>query len=136
MVASRKLSTDEVNALLEGLEASTSSQGVGIDLAESSDVRQFSFGSDDLSVLGDYHALRMINERFARFSRVFSCQCSASSRVSSFPPEVKTFDEYTSEIDNFMSLTTVRIEELRGTMLMVFDPSFISKLTDSYYGGN
>ena len=44
---------------------------------------------------------------------------------------VKTFDEYTSEIDNFMSLTTVRIEELRGTMLMVFDPGFISKLTDS-----
>ena len=46
MVASRKLSTDEVNALLEGLEASSSSQGgAGIDLAESSDVRQFSFGS-------------------------------------------------------------------------------------------
>ena len=34
-----------------------------------------------------------------------------------------------------MSLTTVRIEELRGSMLMVFDPGFISKLTDSYYGG-
>ena len=53
MVASRKLSTDEVNALLEGLEASSSSQGgAGIDLAESSDVRQFTFGSEDLSVLG------------------------------------------------------------------------------------
>ena len=53
MVASRKLSTDEVNALLEGLEASSSSQGgAGIDLAESSDVRQFTFGSDDLSVQG------------------------------------------------------------------------------------
>ncbi len=137
MVASRKLSTDEVNALLEGLEASTSSQGgVAVDLSESSDVRQFSFGSDDLSVLGDYHALRMINERFARFSRaVFLPMLRIQPRISSFPPEVKTFDEYTSEIDNFMSLTTVRIEELRGSMLMVFDPGFISKLTDSYYGG-
>ena len=78
----------------------------------------------------------MINERFARFSRsVFLPMLRIQPRVSSFPPEVKTFDEYTSEIDNFMSLTTVRIEELRGSMLMVFDPSFISKLTDSYYGG-
>ena len=93
MVASRKLSTDEVNALLEGLEASTSSQGgAGIDLAESSDVRQFSFGSDDLSVLGDYHALRMINERFARFSRsVFLPMLRIQPRVSSFPPEVENF---------------------------------------------
>ena len=41
-----------------------------------------------------------------------------------FHQKLKTFDEYTSEIDNFMSLTTVRIEELRGSMLMVFDPSF------------
>ena len=118
MVASRKLSTDEVNALLEGLEASTSSQGgVGIDLAESSDVRQFSFGSDDLSVLGDYHALRMINERFARFSRaVFLPMLRIQPRVSSFPPEVKTFDEYTSEIDNFMSLTTVPVSYTHLTL--------------------
>ena len=56
-------------------------------------------------------------------------------RISSFPPEVKTFDEYSSGIESFMSLTSNRLEELRGNMLLVMDPNFISILTNSYYGG-
>ena len=45
MVASRKLSTDEVNALLEGLEASSSSQGgAGIDLARAVTCASFPLG--------------------------------------------------------------------------------------------
>ena len=56
-------------------------------------------------------------------------------RISSFPPEVKTFDEYTAGIENFMSLNISRIEELRGNLLTVLAPSFISVLTNSYYGG-
>ena len=43
-------------------------------------------------------------------------------RISSFPPEVKTFDEYTAGIENFMSLNISRIEELRGNMLSVMTP--------------
>ena len=34
-----------------------------------------------------------------------------------------------------MSLTSNRLEELRGNMLLVMDPNFISILTNSYYGG-
>ena len=34
-----------------------------------------------------------------------------------------------------MSLSTSRIEELKGSMLLVMDPSFISILTNCYYGG-
>ena len=34
-----------------------------------------------------------------------------------------------------MSLTTSRIDELRGSMLLVLEPSFISVLTNCYYGG-
>ena len=69
------------------------------------DVRPFQFGSDDLSLLGDYHALRIINERFARLARsVFLPMLRIQPRISSFPPEVKTFDEYTAGIENFMSL--------------------------------
>ena len=56
-------------------------------------------------------------------------------RISSFPPEVKTFDEYTAGIENFMSLSISRIEELRGNLLAVMTPNFISVLTNSYYGG-
>ena len=67
MSDSRKLTTDEVNALMEGLSSGdvSSEAGVGKDL----EVSPFSFGTDDLSLMGDYYALRLINERFARFAR-------------------------------------------------------------------
>ena len=134
--SSRKLTTDEVSALMEGLQTgdlSSSQEGIGSDI----EVAPFNFGSDDLSLLGDYYALRLINERFARFARsVFHPMLRLQPRISSFPPEVKTFDEYSSSLDSFMSLSTYRIEELRGSLLMVFSPSFISVLTNAYYGGN
>ncbi len=133
--SSRKLTTDEVTALMDGLQTGNidSSQGVGKDI----EVTPFSFGSDDLSLLGDYYALRLINERFARFSRsVFQPMLRVQPRISSFPPEVKTFDEYSSSLDSFMSLSTYKIEELRGSLLLVFSPNFISILTNAYYGGN
>ena len=133
MASTRKLSSDEVNALIEGLGSETSSPSA---IMDNDDVRAFQFGSDDLSLLGDYHALRIINERFARLARsVFLPMLRIQPRISSFPPEVKTFDEYTAGIENFMSLNISRIEELRGNLLTVLTPSFISVLTNSYYGG-
>ena len=133
MASTRKLSSDEVNALIEGLGSEGNTQSTVID---GDDVRPFQFGSDDLSLLGDYHALRIINERFARLARaVFLPMLRIQPRISSFPPEVKSFDEYTAGIENFMSLNISRIEELRGNLLSVFTPSFMSVLTNSYYGG-
>ena len=135
MVSSRKLSSDEVDALIEGLQTDGES-ATSSDVSASANVRPFKFGSDDLTLLGDYYALRMINERFARFSRaVFLPMLRIQPRISSFPPEVKTFDEYTSGIESFMSLTASRLEELRGNMMTVMDPTFISILTNSFYGG-
>ena len=133
MASTRKLSSDEVDALIEGLGDGDSAS---LDLAEGAEVRPFQFGSDDLSLLGDYYALRMINERFARFARsVFLPMLRIQPRISSFPPEVKSFDDYSAGIESFMSLNISRIEELRGNILMVLDPNFISILTNAYYGG-
>ena len=134
MSSSRKLSTDEVDALMAGLQSGViSTEG---NIGPEAEVRPFVFGSDDLSLLGDYYALRLINERFARLARsTFLPMLRIQPRISSFPPEVKTFDEYCSSIDGFMSLNTSRIEELKGMLLTVLHPSFISVLTNSYYGG-
>jgi len=136
LVSSRKLTSEEVDALIDGLQADSSGKKPVGDVSAQEDVRTYAFGSDDQALLGDFYALRMINERFARHARsVFLPMLRIQPRISSFPPEVKTFDEYTSGIETFMSLTTNRIEELRGNMLMVVDPNFISVLTNSYYGG-
>ena len=134
-MSSRKLSSEEVDALMDGLKSST--HDVNADVSGSSDVRAFQFGQDDLSLMGDYYALRLINERFARIARgVFLPMLRVQPRISPFPPEVKTFDEYCDSIDGFMNLNISRMEELRGPMLMTLRPKFVSTLTASYYGGS
>ena len=136
MASSKKLTSEEVNALIDGLGDDAEDTSSKSSSDETIEVKSFSFGSDDLSLLGDYYALRMINERFCRFARsVFLPMLRIQPRISSFPPEVKSFEEYSSSSDSFMSLTTSRIEELRGTSLLVVAPNFISLLTNSYYGG-
>ena len=135
MVGSRKLSNDEVEALLGGLEADDG-QSVPKQF-DPNEVREFTFGSEDLSLLGDYYALRMINEKICRFTRsVFLPMLRIMPRISSFPPEVKSFDEYVESCDAFVSVTNNRIEELRGNCLTVVQAPFISHLTNSYYGGS
>ena len=134
-MSSRKLTSEEVDALMDGLQGSD--YEVQADVADSSAVRSFQFGEDDLSLMGDYYALRLINERFARYARsVFLPMLRLQPRISPFPPEVKTFDEYCEGIENFMNLNISRMEELRGPMLLTLGPKFISTLTASFYGGS
>lgn len=135
MVGSRKLSNDEVEALLSGLEKDHKEANTS--QFDPNEIREFKFGTEDLSLLGDYYALRMINEKICRFTRsVFLPMLRIMPRISSFPPEVKSFDEYVETCDNFVSVTSSRIEELRGNALLVIEAPFVSHLTNSYYGGS
>ena len=89
MVGSRKLSNEEVEALLGGLEADKKKPSAAT--FDPNEVREFKFGSEDLSLLGDYYALRLINEKIARYVRsVFLPMLRVLPRISSFPPEVKS----------------------------------------------
>ena len=54
-MSSRKLSSEEVEALMDGLKSSV--HDVIADVSNSADVRAFQFGQDDLSLMGDYYAL-------------------------------------------------------------------------------
>ena len=65
----------------------SSSYDVQADVSNSADVRTFQFGQDDLSLMGDYYALRLINERFARLARsVFLPMLRVQPRITPFPP--------------------------------------------------
>ncbi|GGW21447.1 flagellar motor switch protein FliM [Gemmobacter lanyuensis] len=134
MAKPRKLSSNEVAALVGGLIDMDLGANAG---AEGSDVRPYVFGANDLSLVGDYYGLRMINERFCRIARAaFLPMLRFQPRISCFPPEIRTFDDYRNGQENFVSLTQSRIEELRGNQLIVIPPSFVWMLTDAYYGGS
>ena len=84
MVGSRKLSNDEVEALLSGLESESKEDGT--QQFDPNEVREFKFGTEDLSLLGDYYALRMINEKICRFTRsVFLPMLRIMPRFHHFP---------------------------------------------------
>ena len=51
-------------------------------------------------------------------------------RIFSFPPEIKSFDEYGEGWDNFVIVTTNRLDELRYNYLLVVQSSLISSLTN------
>jgi flagellar motor switch protein FliM len=99
--------------------------------------KPYKFGDNNLSLMGDYYGMRMINERFCRLARsVFLPMLRLQPRISSFPPEIKTFSDYTDQVENFVSLTTSRIEALRGSQMLVIPPDFVAMLTYRYYGGD
>jgi flagellar motor switch protein FliM len=132
MASTHRLSTDQVAALVDGLRG-LDAEGASSEAAE---VKPFKFGADNRAMLGDYYGLRMINERFCRLARsVFLPFLRMHPRSSSFPPEIKSFEQYSNELDNFTSLTISRIEPLRGTKMIALHPDFVSLLTDAYYGG-
>ena len=133
-MSSKKLTQVEVDALISSVDINTPATA---DVSTSKKIRDFEFGADDLSLLGDYYALRVINDRFARLARaVFQPMLRFQPRITAMPPEVKTFDEYCENAPSLMSLTTSRIDELRGSKMMVIEPNFIAALTNAYYGGD
>ena len=136
MAKPTRLSSSEVAALVGGLIGGDF-DNTDTDQLNGQPVRPYAFGSNDLSGFGNYHGLRMINERFCRIARTaFLPMLRFQPRMSSFPPELRTFEDYRNGQDNFVSLTISATDELRGNQLLVLSPSFVSLLTNAYYGGS
>ncbi|MCC5964932.1 MAG: flagellar motor switch protein FliM [Natronohydrobacter sp.] len=135
MAKQRKLSATEVAALVGGLSDDLGTSDA-VELVNGKPVRPFSFATTLDSSIGEYHGLRIIHERFCRIARTaFLPMLRFQPRLSSFLPELMTFEEYRNGQENFLSLTISASEELRGNQLMVLPPSFVRLLTNAYYGG-
>jgi len=135
MAKPTKLSSSEVAALVGGL-IDSGSDTQDFDHLNGQPIRPYAFGGNDLSGFGNYHGLRMINERFCRIARTaFLPMLRFQPRLSCFPPELRSFEDYRNSQDNFVSLTISTSDDLRGNQLLVMPPSLIALLTSAYYGG-
>lgn len=134
MCPAKTLTEDEVSALLASL-ADADSQGRGQQIDPKS-VQPFSFAGDDLSLMGDLHALNAVNERLGRHTRnLFQTFLRFQPRITALPSEAKTLDEYIESLPPFVSLNTLRLEQLKGAALLTFRPELISLLVSRYFGG-
>ncbi len=134
MSDTRKLSNDEVSALLDGLNDGVLDVGSGI-LPEK-DYKKFVFGADDTGLLGDLYTLRLINERVARQLRnVLLPMLRFAPRISALAPDIQRFEDYLVNLDPFLSLTVARAETLKGSILVSMPARLVSILVNSFFGG-
>ena len=134
MAPNRKLSSEEVTALIEGLNTGEIAAGSG--KAPEIEYKPYQLGNEDASLLGDLHSLRLINERFGRQVRnVLLPMLRFVPRITTLAPESKRFDEHMRTVDAFTSQTIARADTLKSPILVRVPPRLISILVNTFFGG-
>jgi flagellar motor switch protein FliM len=81
--------------------------------------------------------LEMINERFARYTRISMFNLlRRSADVAVGGVQVMKFGEYVHSLYVPTSLNLVKIKPLRGTALFILDAKLVFKLVDNFFGGD
>jgi len=128
------LSQDEIDALLHGVD----DDAVGTDVDDDpASVRSYDLTSQDRIVRGRMPTLEMINERFARYTRISLFNLlRRTADVSLGGVQITKFGEYLHTLYVPTSLNLVKFRPLRGTALIVLDAKLVFKLVDNYFGGD
>ncbi len=128
------LSQDEIDALLHGVDDGLVQTEANTDPGS---VKSYDLTSQDRIVRGRMPTLEMINERFARYTRVSMFNLlRRSADVAVGGVQVMKFGEYVHSLYVPTSLNLVKIKPLRGTSLFILDAKLVFKLVDNFFGGD
>lgn len=128
------LSQDEIDALLHGVDdGMVQTEGP----SEPGTVKSYDLTSQDRIVRGRMPTLEMINERFARYTRISMFNLlRRSADVAVGGVQVMKFGEYVHSLYVPTSLNLAKIKPLRGTALFILDAKLVFKLVDNFFGGD
>ncbi len=135
-MADEILSQEEIDALLHGVDDGDieTESDVG---SKNSDYSSYDLTSQDRIVRGRMPTLELINERFARHTRVsLFNMLRRSAEVSIGGVQVQKFGEYIQTLYVPTSLNMVRVQPLRGMALFVLEAKLVFKLVDNFFGGD
>ena len=128
------LSQDEIDALLHGVDSGTVSTEPAPAPAE---VRQYDLSSQDRIIRGRMPTLEMVNERFARLWRIGLFNLiRRSADLSVRGIDLIKFNEYMHSLYVPANLNLIRFKPLRGTGLIVFEPTLVFTVVDNFFGGD
>jgi flagellar motor switch protein FliM len=128
------LSQDEIDALLHGVDDGLVQTDSNV---EPGSVKSYDLTSQDRIVRGRMPTLEMINERFARYTRISMFNLlRRSADVAVGGVQVMKFGEYVHSLYVPTSLNLVKIKPLRGTALFILDAKLVFKLVDNFFGGD
>lgn len=128
------LSQDEIDALLHGVDdGDIDTEGE----VEEGSVKNYDLTSQDRIVRGRMPTLEMINERFARYTRISMFNLlRRTADVSVGGINIQKFGEYVHTLYVPTSLNMVKFRPLRGTALIILDAKLVFKLVDNFFGGD
>jgi flagellar motor switch protein FliM len=128
------LSQDEIDALLHGVDDGDIETETDV---ETGGVKSYDLTSQDRIVRGRMPTLEMINERFARYTRISMFNLlRRTADVSVGAIQIQKFGEYVHTLYVPTSLNRVRFRPLRGTALVILDAKLVFKLVDNFFGGD
>mgnify|MGYP000989520931 CR=1 FL=1 len=128
------LSQDEVDALLQGITGE--SQRLEQEEAPSEGVRDYDLASQERIVRGRMPTMEIINERFARNIRVGLFNLiRRSPEVSVGSIKVQKYSAFLREIVVPTNFNIVSVKPLRGSGLIVCDPTLVFAVIDALFGG-
>ncbi|MEI7466296.1 MAG: flagellar motor switch protein FliM [Burkholderiales bacterium] len=128
------LSQDEVDALLQGITGE--SQKLEQEETSSTGIRDYDLSSQERIVRGRMPTMEVINERFARNIRIGLFNfIRKSPEVSIGGIKVQKFSAFLREIVVPTNFNIVSVKPLRGSGLIVCDPSLVFAVIDALFGG-
>jgi flagellar motor switch protein FliM len=133
-MAENFLSQDEVDALLKGVTGEQDEDKAPVD---TSGVQPYNLATQERIVRGRMPTLEIINERFARLFRIglFGFM-RRTAEITTGPVKVSKYSEFIRNLVVPTNLNLVQIKPLRGTALIVFDPTLVFLIIDNLFGGD
>ena len=129
------LSQDEVDALLQGITGE--SQKLEPEEIKHEAIRDYNIGGQERIVRGRMHTMEIVGERFARNIRLGMFNfIRKSPEVSIGGTKVIKYSAFLREIVVPTNFNIVQIKPLRGSGLIVCDPSLVFAVIDALYGGS
>jgi flagellar motor switch protein FliM len=128
------LSQDEVDALLHGITGE--SQKLEEEEAPTGGIRSYDLANQERIVRGRMPTMEIIGERFARNIRVGLFNLIRKSpEVSIGGIKVQKYSAFLREIVVPTNFNIVQVRPLRGSGLIVCDPSIVFAVIDALFGG-
>ena len=128
------LSQEEVDALLEGVTGE--SQTYSEDVVDQGAVRSYDISSQERIVRGRMPSMEIVNERFSRNLRVGLFNfIRRSPEISIGPVTVHKYSAFLRELAVPTNFNIVAVRPLRGSGLIVCEPTLVFGVIDTLYGG-
>ena len=129
------LSQDEVDALLQGITGE--SQKLEQEEVQSGGVRDYNLASQERIVRGRMPTMEIINERFARNIRIGLFNfIRKSPEIAIGSIKVQKYSAFLREIVVPTNFNIMSVRPLRGSGLVVCDPTLVFAVIDALFGGD